>query len=167
MADWRVAPRAYGKFLCDVFDQWHRHDVGRVFVQIFDTQIGLWAGHPAALCVFAETCGTGLAMEHNGDLYACDHFVYPEYRLGNIKDQDIGALAWGSAARDFGTAKRDGLTAQCRACDFRFACNGGCPKHRFARSRNGETGHNYFCESYTMFFRHAGPRLAELAARYG
>jgi uncharacterized protein len=165
VTEWSVAPKAYGKFLCDVFDQWYRHDVGRVFVQFFENQVGMWAGQPASLCIFAETCGAGLAMEHNGDLYACDHFVYPEYRLGNILETDIGALAWSPEAEAFGEAKKGTLTAQCRACAFRFACNGGCPKHRFLTSRDGEPGHNYFCESYTMFFRHAGPRLREMAAQ--
>lgn len=167
VTEWSVAPRAYGKFLCDVFDQWHRHDIGRVFVQFFENQVGLWSGHPASLCVFAETCGAGLAMEHNGDLYACDHFVYPEYRLGNIMERDIGDMAWSREAEAFGNAKRDSLTAQCRACEYRRFCNGGCPKHRILRSKDGEPGHNYFCESYTMFFRHAGPRLRDIALRVG
>ena len=167
VTEWSVAPKAYGKFLCDVFDQWYRHDIGRVFVQFFENQVGMWMGRPANLCIFAETCGNALAMEHNGDLYACDHFVYPEYRLGNIMEHGLGEMAWSAATEDFGKAKRDRLTAQCRACEFRFACNGGCPKHRILRSRDGEPGHNYFCESYTMFFRHAGDRLRELVARVG
>ncbi|GAB4273717.1 MAG: anaerobic sulfatase maturase [Pararhodobacter sp.] len=167
VTDWSVAPRAYGKFLCDVFDIWHRQDVGRVFVQFFENQIGMWMGYPASLCVFAETCGAALALEHNGDLYACDHYVYPEYRLGNILERDIGEMAWSDEARAFGNAKRDSLTAQCRRCEFRFACNGGCPKHRILRSRDGEAGHNYFCESYTMFFRHAGPKLKSLGMGAG
>lgn len=167
VTEWSVAPKAYGKFLCDVFDQWHRHDIGRVFVQFFENQVGLWSGYPASLCVFAETCGAGLALEHNGDLYACDHFVYPEYRLGNIMQRDIGDMAWGPEAAAFGNAKRDSLTAQCRACEFRRFCNGGCPKHRILRSKDGEPGHNYFCESYTMFFRHAGQRLRDIALRVG
>ncbi|SDK64901.1 anaerobic sulfatase maturase [Aliiruegeria lutimaris] len=165
VTEWSVAPKAYGKFLCDVFDQWYRHDLGRMFIQFFENQVGMWMGRPANLCVFAETCGDGLALEHNGDLYACDHFVYPEFRLGNIMDEDIGALAWSQKARDFGAAKRETLTAQCRSCEYRFACNGGCPKHRFLMSRGGEPGHNYFCQSYTMFFRHAGDRLRDIAAK--
>ena len=164
VTEWSVSPRAYGKFLCDVFDIWHRQDLGRVFIQFFETQIGLLAGYPSGLCIFAETCGNALALEHNGDLYACDHYVYPEYRLGNITEMDIGALAWSDAARTFGEDKRDRLTRQCRACRYLSLCNGGCPKHRFLISRDGEPGQNYFCESYTMFFRHAGARLAGLAA---
>jgi len=165
VTEWSVAPKAYGKFLCDVFDQWHRHDIGQVFVQFFENQVGMWMGRPASLCIFSETCGTGLAMEHNGDLYACDHYVYPEYRLGNIMKTDIAEMAWSAEAEAFGQAKRDSLTAQCRGCEFRPVCNGGCPKHRILRSRDGEPGQNYFCESYTMFFRHVGPRLQDLAAR--
>ena len=165
VSEWSVSPRAYGKFLCDVFDTWYRKDVGRVFIQFFENQVGLWMGRPASLCVFAETCGAGLALEHNGDLYACDHYVYPEYRLGNIIETPLAALAWSEEAATFGRNKRDTLTAQCRACEFRFACNGGCPKHRFLRSKDGEAGHNYFCESYTLFFRHAGDRLRVIGAR--
>jgi len=164
VTDWSVQPRAYGKFLCDVFDIWQRQDIGKIFVQFFENQVGMWMGHPASLCVFAETCGNALALEHNGDLYTCDHYVYPEYRLGNVMDRDLGEMAWSTQAETFGNAKRDQLTAQCKRCQFRFACNGGCPKHRILRSKDGEAGHNYFCESYTMFFRHAGPKLREMAA---
>ena len=165
VTEWSVSPRAYGKFLCDVFDVWYRKDIGRVFIQFFENQVGMWMGLPASLCVFAETCGNGLAIEHNGDLYACDHYVYPEFKLGNIMATPMADLAWSDAAEKFGNDKRDTLTAQCRACEFRFACNGGCPKHRFLRSKDGEPGHNYFCQSYTMFFRHAGDRLRMIGAR--
>lgn len=167
VSEWSVAPRAYGKFLCDVFDVWYRTDIGRMFIQFFENQVGMWMGLPASLCVFAETCGNGLAMEHNGDLYACDHFVYPEFKLGNIMETPMAELAWSQATEKFGNDKRDTLTVQCRSCEFRFACNGGCPKHRFLRSKDGEPGHNYFCQSYTMFFRHAGDRLRMIGARLG
>lgn len=167
VTEWSVSPRAYGKFLCDVFDIWYRQDLGRVFIQIFETQVGLWSGYPSSLCVFAETCGNGLALEHNGDLYICDHFVYPEFRLGNIAETPLREMVWSDKARGFGQGKRDELTAQCRACDYRFACNGGCPKHRILTSRDGEMGHNYFCESYTMFFRYAGKRLMQLGRPVG
>lgn len=167
VTDWSVSPRAYGKFLCDVFDLWYRQDLGRVFVQFFETQVGLWAGQPSALCVFAETCGNGLALEHNGDLYACDHFVYPEYRLGNISQTPLRDLVWSDKVHEFGQGKSKSLTAQCRACSYRFACNGGCPKHRILATRDGKPDHNYFCESYTMFFQHAGDRLVKLARQAG
>ena len=160
---WSVLPADYGTFLCRVFDEWIKNDVGRIFVQFFDVQLGLWAGAPASLCWFAETCGQGLALEHNGDLYACDHYVYPEYRLGNIMRTPMDALAALPVQDKFGTDKRDTLPGQCRACEFRFACNGGCPKHRFLKTADGEPGLNYFCESYQRFFAHAGDALRTMA----
>ena len=162
VTQWSVSPRVYGKFLCDVFDAWITRDVGKIFVQHFDVQLGLWMGHPASLCVFAEQCGNAMAIEHDGSLYSCDHFVYPEYRLGNITETPMRELVWTERQQEFGREKLTGLTDQCRSCSFRFACNGGCPKHRFASSKTGEFGHNYFCESYTMFFQHAGPKLREM-----
>lgn len=163
VTEWSVAARAYGKFLCDVFDLWVKADVGRVSVQFFDVQLGLWMGRPSGLCVFAKTCGKSLALEHVGSLYACDHYVYPDYRLGALGETPLREMLWSERQVAFGQDKEASLTAQCRACAFRFACNGGCPKHRFARSKTGEAGHNYFCESYTAFFKHAGPRLEKLA----
>ncbi|MCW1955925.1 MAG: anaerobic sulfatase maturase [Roseobacter sp.] len=163
VTEWSVAARAYGKFLCDVFDLWVKADVGRVSVQFFDVQLGLWMGRPSGLCVFAKTCGKSLALEHDGSLYACDHYVYPDYRLGALDETPLREMLWSERQVAFGQDKEASLTAQCRACAFRFACNGGCPKHRFARSKTGEAGHNYFCESYTAFFKHAGPRLEKLA----
>jgi uncharacterized protein len=159
VTDWSVAPRAYGKFLCDIFDIWYRQDVGRIFVQFIEAQIRLWSGYPSSLCIFSETCGNALVLEHNGDLYACDHFVYPDYRIGNITHTPLRDLVWSEKAHAFGQDKAEKLQAECHRCRFRFACNGGCPKHRFVTSRNGETGQNYFCESYKMFFNHAGPRI--------
>ena len=160
---WSVSPRAYGKFLCDIFDIWFRHDIGRISVQHFDTVLGSWAGGAASLCIFAETCGNGLALEHDGSLYSCDHYVYPDYRLGNIAETPLREMIWSDRQQAFGTDKKDTLTEQCRSCRYRFACHGGCPKHRFARSRSGEAGHNYFCESYTMFFQHSAGRMRRMA----
>ncbi|MCP5038384.1 MAG: anaerobic sulfatase maturase [Rhodobacteraceae bacterium] len=160
---WSVSPRSYGKFLTEIFDIWFRHDIGRTFVQFFDAQLGMWMGHGSSLCVFAENCGAGLAIEHDGALYSCDHYVYPEYRLGNLTETSLRELVWAKRQREFGTDKTNGLTAQCKACSFKFACNGGCPKHRFAKAKDGEDGHNYFCESHTMFFRHAESRLQRMA----
>lgn len=167
VTEWSVAPRAYGKFLCDVFDAWYRKDVGKIFVQYFETQVGLWMGFPSSLCVFAETCGNGLALEHNGDLYACDHYVYPQYRLGNITKTPMRDLVWSEEAIQFGRDKRDKLTRQCRECKYRFACNGGCPKHRFLTSHHGEPGQNYFCQSYLIFFKHAEQRLRLIGGMSG
>jgi len=160
---WSVLPKDYGTFLTRVFDEWIKADVGRIFVQFFDTQVGLWAGAPAGLCWFAETCGQGLAMEHNGDLYACDHYVYPAYRLGNILETPMATLAASPAQQKFGDDKRDSLPGYCRVCEYRFACNGGCPKHRFLTTPDGESGLNYFCESYKRFFGHAAPFLRTMA----
>ena len=160
---WSVSPRVYGKFLCDVFDRWFARDIGEIFVQFFDVQVGLWLGHRSPLCVFAETCGNALALEHDGSLYSCDHYVYSEYKLGNIAETPMRQMIWSDRQRKFGRDKAETLTSQCRACRFRFACNGDCPKHRFARSKDGEEGHSYFCESYTMFFQHAGARLQDMA----
>ena len=162
LAPWSVAPKAYGKFLCDIFDIWYRQDVGRVFVQSIETQLALWAGLPASLCIFAETCGTALALEHNGDVYTCDHFVYPPYLVGNIANTPLRDLVWSEQARAFGAQKALGLTAACRKCPYLFACNGGCPKHRFLPTGDGRQ--NYLCESWRMFFQHAGPRLRMIAA---
>lgn len=163
VTDWSVSPRAYGKFLCDVFDTWFRRDIGKVFVQHFDVMLGKWMGTPAGLCVFAETCGDGLAVEHDGSLYSCDHYVYPEYKLGNIEAASLQDMLWTERQKKFGQDKRNTLTSQCKGCSYLFACNGGCPKHRIAKSADGETGHNYFCEGYTMFFRHADAHLREMA----
>lgn len=160
---WSVRPRVYGKFLCDVFDTWFKHDIGNVFVQHFDVQLGLLMGRGSSLCIFAETCGKGLALEHDGSLYSCDHYVYPEYRLGNILETPLRDMMWMDRQQEFGSDKATKLTEQCKACSYRFSCNGGCPKHRFSKSNDGEEGHNYFCESYTMFFRHTGERMQKMA----
>jgi uncharacterized protein len=135
-----------------------------VFVQFFDVQLGLWLGQPAGLCVFAETCGAGLALEHNGDVYACDHYVYPDHRLGNIMQTPIEALAASPRQRQFGLDKAARLPQACRTCQWRFACHGGCPKHRFLpASADDPEGLNYFCESNRMFFSHAAPYLRTMA----
>jgi uncharacterized protein len=159
VAAWSVPPQAYGTFMRAVFDDWVRNDVGHVYVQLFDVELGLWTGRPSELCVFAETCGMGLALEHNGDLYVCDHYVYPEHRLGNILERPLGALAHSSRQQRFGQDKRERLPRYCRDCDYLFVCNGGCPKHRFARSPDGEPGLNYLCPSYKRYFSHTAPYM--------
>ncbi len=153
-----VRPDAWGRFLCDVFDEWLSADVGSVFVQGFDATLASWVGVPPGLCVFAETCGEGLALEHNGDVYSCDHFVDPGHLLGNITEVDLVDLVSSTRQRRFGAAKRDGLPGFCRRCDVRFACNGECPKNRFVTTPEGEPGLNYLCAGYKEFFHHAaGP----------
>lgn len=159
VSKWSVSATQYGRFLCSVFDDWVRQDVGQYFVQIFDVALGAWLGQNPSLCIFSETCGDALIIEHNGDLYSCDHFVYPEYNLGNVRDHTIREMVDGVQQRKFGTDKRDTLPQYCRDCDYRFACNGGCPKHRFIHTPNGEKGLNYFCKGYKMFFNHADPYL--------
>jgi uncharacterized protein len=159
VTDESVEAEQYGRFLCAIFDEWVRRDVGRVFVQLFDVALGNWMGLGSSLCVFAEKCGAALAIEHNGDLYSCDHYVYPKYRLGNILNQSLGAMAASPAQTKFGDAKFDSLPAYCRKCEVRFACNGECPKHRFIRTPDGEEGLNYLCPAYKNFFNHIDPYM--------
>ncbi|GLR10958.1 anaerobic sulfatase maturase [Mixta theicola] len=154
LAPWTVPSWQYGEFLKQIFDIWVRRDVNRVYVQMFDVALAAWTGQPPVLCVHAETCGHAFALESNGDLYNCDHFVYPEHLLGNIHQHSIQELNNSERAIAFGQAKRETLTADCRRCDYRFVCHGGCPKHRFAVSPSGHPGHNYLCAGYKHFFQH-------------
>ncbi len=156
---WSVRAPQYGTFLCTIFDEWVREDVGKVFVQLFDVALGNWVGAGGGLCVFSETCGTALALEHNGDLYSCDHYVYPENRLGNINQQNLGDMVSSAQQKKFGLDKRDTLPRYCRECEVRFACHGECPKHRFINTRDGEPGLNYFCPAYKKFFNHITPAM--------
>ena len=169
VAPWSVEPRQFGRFLCAIFDEWVRNDVGRYYVQLFDVSLETWSGMEASLCVFRKKCGAALAIEHSGDLYSCDHFVYPKNRLGNIMDSPMAELAGSEQQRQFGDAKESTLPKYCRECDVRFACNGECPKHRFLTTPDGEAGLNYLCAGYKMFFHHVDPYMrfmaAELAAQ--
>jgi len=149
-----VTGRQYGEFLSGVFDEWARRDIGRVFVQIFDMALAASMGERPGLCVFDETCGTALVLEHNGDLYACDHFVEPRWRLGNITATPLADLVGSEKQRTFGLDKHDTLPQLCRECPVRFVCNGGCPKNRVLQAPNGEAGLNYLCEGYRAFFTH-------------
>jgi len=159
-----IKPEQYGKFLIEVFDEWVRHDVGKVYVQIFDTALAVWAGYRAGLCIFEPTCGTGMALEHNGDLYACDHFVEPNYFLGNICQTPLVALASGQKQKQFGRAKLEKLPVYCMKCDVRFICNGECPKNRILLTPKGEPGLNYLCEGYKAFFHHIDKPMKMMAA---
>ncbi|MEM9954455.1 MAG: anaerobic sulfatase maturase [Chloroflexota bacterium] len=149
-----VTAEQYGHFLITIFDEWVRNDVGRVFVQIFDVALAMWLGHRAGLCIFEETCGTALALEHNGDVYSCDHYVEPAHKLGNIVDIPLSEIVIMNKQRDFGFAKRGTLPAYCQQCEVRFACNGGCPKNRFITASDGSIGLNYLCAGYKAFFTH-------------
>jgi uncharacterized protein len=164
VTDRSVGAKQYGLFLMDVFEEWVRRDVGRVFVQLFDVTLEAFFGRHL-LCIHAPTCGLGPALEYNGDLYSCDHFVEPGYRLGNIHETHMLELIASAEQRRFGLDKRSSLTAQCRSCAVRTLCNGGCPKDRFALSRDGEAGHNYLCPGLELFFtqsRHAMETMAKL-----
>ena len=159
VTDWSVRSADYGQFLVSIFDEWVRRDVGRTFVQMFDVALGNWAGLGSALCVFAEKCGAALAVEHNGDLYSCDHYVYPRYKLGNVLNASLAQMVDSPRQRDFGEAKASTLPNYCRQCEVRFACNGECPKHRFIRTPTGEDHLNYLCAGYRRFFNHIDPHM--------
>ena len=167
VTDWSVRGPDYGRFLGTIFDEWVRRDVGRTYVQMFDVTLGSFLGEmtgqkQSSLCVFSETCGTALAIEHNGDVYSCDHYVYPRYKLGNVLETPLGELVESPFQRKFGTDKRDTLPRMCRACEVRFACHGECPKHRFAKTPDGEDGLNYLCPGYRPFFNHVAPHMTAM-----
>jgi uncharacterized protein len=154
VTDRSVTGESYGRFLIKIFDEWVRRDVGQVYVPTFDAALGAWVGQPGTACVFAPTCGNALAIEHNGDLYSCDHFVEPNYFLGNIQDTPMIELVASDKQRKFGQDKMDTLPGYCRECEVRFACHGGCPKNRFIETPDGEPGLNYLCAGYKAFFNH-------------
>jgi uncharacterized protein len=158
-----VQPDQWGAFLCDIFDRWVRNDVGRVYVQLFEVTAESYMGLPQSLCLFRPTCGDAVALEHTGELYSCDHYVYPENRLGHIMETPLASLVEGAKQREFGRHKMDSLPAYCRRCDVRGACHGECPKNRFLETPDGEPGLNYLCRGYKRFFRQAAPFMQFLA----
>jgi len=160
-----VDPHAWGRFLITVFDEWVAADIGKVYVQTFDASLASWLGLPPSLCIFAETCGNAVALEHNGDLYSCDHFVEPAYLLGNIMTTHMVELVDSPQQRAFGDAKRDSLPRYCLDCEVRFACNGECPKNRFTLTPDGDPGLNYLCAGYKAFFTHADGLMRLMADR--
>lgn len=163
VCDWSVDPDDLGAFLCRVFDEWWNRDVGRHFVNLFETSVAAWSGMPPQICVFAEVCGKALALERDGNLYSCDHYVYPEYRLGNVMEQSLPEMVYSERQAVFGLDKSDRLPRYCRECKHRFACNGECPRNRFVRAPDGEAGLNYFCPGLKRFFAHADERFTRLA----
>jgi serine-type anaerobic sulfatase-maturating enzyme len=160
---WSVDARQYGNFLVEIFEEWVLHDVGRIFVQLFDVALGNWMGLGSSLCIFAEKCGAALALEHNGDVYSCDHYVYPQYQLGNILNKSLGSMVSSPEQRHFGREKFDSLPDYCRRCEVRFACHGECPKNRFIETPDGEPGLNYLCPAYKHFFKSIDPYMKTMA----
>lgn len=163
VTDRSVKPEQYGRFLVEIFDEWVRKDVGRSFVLNFDGALAGWLGMAGSVCIFGPTCGLGMALEDNGDLYSCDHFVEPKHFLGNILETPMAEIIASDKQRKFGQDKRDTLPRYCRQCDFLFACNGECPKNRFVEAPGGEPGLNYLCPAYRTFFRHADPLMKVMA----
>ncbi len=164
MMPWAVASKGYGDFLSAIFDEWIKADVGRVFVNIFDVALSAWSGMEPGLCVFAKRCGQAVALEHDGGIYSCDHYVYPSYFLGNIMERSLEEMLYSPAQIKFGNDKRDALPKYCRECEFLFVCNGECPKHRFIKTPDGEPGLNYLCAGYRKFFRHIDPAMRKMQA---
>jgi uncharacterized protein len=163
VSSWSVGSKDFGKFLITIFDEWVRNDVARYYVQIFDATLANYVGENPGLCVFNDTCGDAMVMEHNGDLFSCDHFVYPEYLLGNIIQTPLIELAKSHRQFDFGIDKRNKLPRYCLQCDVRYACHGECPKHRFILTPDGKPGLNYLCEGYKLFFKHIEPYMEYMA----
>lgn len=164
LAEWTVDPDDYGQFLISIFDEWVKKDVGKTFVQLFEVALESWVGIPQSLCFFRETCGEALAVEHNGDVYSCDHFVEPDFRLGNLMEDPLGTLVNSDQQHEFGQAKRDALPEYCKQCEVRFACNGECPKNRFETTPDGDPGLNYLCRGYRSFYNHIDPYMKFMVA---
>lgn len=163
--DFSVSPEQWGRFLCAIFDEWVREDVGTYFVQLFDATLANWVGQQPGICTLAPTCGHAGAIEWNGDVYVCDHFVFPEYKLGNIMTDSIVGMMHSERQHAFGQAKRSALPGQCRECKYLFACNGECPRNRFAHTAAGEPGLNYLCKGYYQFFDHVAPYMDFMKAQ--
>lgn len=159
LADFSITAGQWGNFLCTIFDEWVHHDVGEYYIQLFDATLANWVGQAPGICTMAEECGHAGVMEFNGDVYSCDHFVFPEYKLGNLHDQTIFEMMNGQRQREFSRMKKQMLPQQCRECRFQFACHGECPKNRFVRDKYGNPGLNYLCQGYYRFFEHVSPYM--------
>ena len=159
LADYSVTPEQWGNFTCTLFDEWVRKDVGETFVQLFDSTLANWAGVAPGVCSLSRSCGHAGVMEWNGDVYSCDHFVFPQYKLGNIYQKSLVEMMFSPRQQSFGQQKIQGLPMQCRQCRYSFACNGECPKNRFCKAANGEPGLNYLCKGYYQFFDHVAPYM--------
>ncbi len=163
VTNFSVPPQGLGQFLFDVFQEWHSYDVGKIYVSTFDNLLGQWLGYPSTTCVHQPTCGQSLVTEANGDVYACDHFVYPEYKIGNLNQQSLAEIVASTKQQQFGLDKNTKLTTLCKRCEFKKLCNGGCPKHRFIPVENDPNLHNYLCPSYRYFFEKTMPYMQEMA----
>ena len=159
LADASVTPQQWGNFLCTIFDDWVRHDVGKMFVEIFDCTLANWMGVLPGICAYSKECGHAGVMEHNGDVYSCDHFVFPEYKLGNIREQSLIDMLYGEKQQAFSRLKHTSLPRQCKECDMEFACHGECPKNRFEKDKYGEPGLNYLCQGYYQYYTHVAPYM--------
>ena len=159
LADASVTPQQWGNFLCTIFDDWVRHDVGKTFVEIFDCTLANWMGVLPGICAYSKECGHAGVMEHNGDVYSCDHFVFPEYKLGNIREQSLIDMLYGEKQQVFSRLKHTSLPRQCKECDMEFACHGECPKNRFEKDKYGEPGLNYLCQGYYQYYTHVAPYM--------
>ena len=159
VADFSVSPAQWGDFLCAIFDEWVRHDVGQTYVEIFDCTLANGVGERPGICVYAKECGHAGVMEFNGDVYSCDHFVFPEYKLGNIRDRTLVEMLYGEQQRQFSCLKHASLPKQCKECEWEFACHGECPKNRFVNDRYGNPGLNYLCSGYRHFYEHVAPYM--------
>lgn len=166
LADFSVTPEQWGSFLCAIFDEWVRHDVGQTYVELFDCILANWVGETPGICVYAKECGHAGVMEFNGDVYSCDHFVFPEYRLGNIREKSIAEMLYGKQQKQFSKLKSQSLPKECCECKWLFACNGECPKNRFIKDRYGNPGKNYLCQGYRMFFEHVAPYMDFMKNEY-
>ena len=154
-----VAPEQWGYFLCVIFDEWVRKDVGKIFVEIFDCTLANWMGISPGICAYSKECGHAGVMEHNGDVYSCDHFVFPEYKLGNIRDHSLIDMLYGEQQQEFSRLKHSSLPRQCKECDMEFACHGECPKNRFMKDKYGDSGLNYLCPGYYHYYQHVAPYM--------
>ena len=154
-----VAPEQWGYFLCAIFDEWVRKDVGKIFVEIFDCTLANWMGVSPGICAYSKECGHAGVMEHNGDVYSCDHFVFPEYKLGNIRDHSLIDMLYGEQQQEFSRLKHSSLPRQCKECDMEFACHGECPKNRFMKDKYGDSGLNYLCLGYYHYYQHVAPYM--------
>lgn len=162
LADFSVTPEQWGNFLCTIFDEWVKQDIGKYFIQLFDATLANWVGQAPGVCTMARTCGHSGIMEFNGDVYSCDHFVFPEYKLGNIRTKNFVEMMYSDRQQQFGRDKYEKLPRQCKECEYLFACNGECPKNRFAVTADGEPGLNYLCAGYHRFFRHVAPYMERM-----